>query len=112
MVFCRVFCPINSALISFIALYVYELPTHHCPFCLLQGEYHFIGYPMYALLLGGVVAGLGLGLLYRSRHTPSLASVLPGLTRRLSLAAMACFAIFAAISIYVMLATPFRLEGY
>jgi hypothetical protein len=24
-----------AALISFIALYVYELPTHHCPFCIL-----------------------------------------------------------------------------
>jgi hypothetical protein len=101
-----------AAIISFISLYIYELPTHHCPFCILQREYHFIGYPMYALLFAGVIAGLGLGLLQHRRHTPSLRAVLPPLARRLALAAMACFAIFAAISTYVMLATPFRLEGY
>jgi hypothetical protein len=101
-----------AALISFISLYIYELPTHHCPFCILQSEYYFIGYPMYALLFGGVIAGLGLGLLYHRRRTPSLGSILPPLTRRLSLAAMVCFGLFAAISTYVMLATPFTLEGY
>jgi hypothetical protein len=101
-----------AALISFISLYIYELPTHHCPFCILQKEYHFIGYPMYGLLFGGVIAGLGLGLLYRWRRTPSLRSSLPPLTRRLSFAAMLCFGVFAAISTYVMVATSFRLEGY
>ncbi len=34
------------ALIAFISLYVYELPTHHCPFCLLHREYGGIGYPL------------------------------------------------------------------
>ena len=101
-----------AALISFISVYIYELPTHHCPFCILQGEYHFIGYPMYALLFGGVIAGLGLGLLHHRRHTPSLRSILPPLTGRLSLAAMVCFGLFAALSTYVMLATPFTLQGY
>jgi hypothetical protein len=101
-----------AAIVSFISLYIYELPTHHCPFCILQREYHFIGYPMYALLFVGVVAGLGLGVLHRRRDTPSLRAVLPPLARRLSLVAMVCFAAFAAIATYAMLATPFRLEGY
>ena len=101
-----------AALISFISLYIYELPTHHCPFCILQKEYYFIGYPMYGLLICGVIAGLGLGLLYRWRQTPSLRLIVPPLTRRLSLAAMVCFGVFAAISTYVMMATAFRLEGY
>ena len=39
-----------AAIISFISLYVYELPTHHCPFCLIQKEYHYVGYPLYAAL--------------------------------------------------------------
>ena len=100
-----------AAIISFISLYIYELPTHHCPFCILQREYYFVGYPMYALLFIGVITGLGVGLLYHRRHTPSLRSVLPPLARRLSLVAMGCFVAFAAISIYVMMATSFRLEG-
>jgi len=101
-----------AALISFISLYIYELPTHHCPFCILQREYYFIGYPMYGLLICGVIAGLGLGLLYRWRQTPSLRFIMPPLTRRLSVATMVCFGVFAAISTYVMMATTFRLEGY
>lgn len=33
-----------------ISPYVYELPTHKCPYCLLQREYNFIGYVIYAFL--------------------------------------------------------------
>jgi hypothetical protein len=98
-----------AAIISFISLYVYELPTHHCPFCILQREYDFIGYPMYGLLFTGVIAGVGLGLLHPWRQTPSLRAVLPRLAGRLSLIAVACFALFAAIATWVMLATSFRL---
>jgi len=101
-----------AALISFISLYIYELPTHHCPFCILQREYNFIGYPLYGMLFGGAIAGLGLGLLCRWGGTVSLRSVMPSLKRRLALGAMMCFGVYAAISIYVMLATPFRLGGY
>ncbi len=38
------------ALIRFFSPYIYELPTHKCPFCLLQSEYYFIGYFIYALI--------------------------------------------------------------
>ena len=34
-----------TSIFSFISLYVYELPTHHCPFCVLQREYGYVGYP-------------------------------------------------------------------
>jgi hypothetical protein len=98
-----------AAIISFISLYIYELPTHHCPFCILQREYWFIGYPMYGLLLGGVIAGAGLGLVHPRGQTPSLRAVLPRLAGRLSLIAMTSFALFAAIATYAMLATSFRL---
>jgi hypothetical protein len=100
-----------AAIISFISLYIYELPTHHCPFCILQREYLFVGYPMYALLFAGVISGLGLGLLRCQRSAASLRSVLPPLTGRLALVAAACFVVFAAIATSVMLATSFTLYG-
>lgn len=31
--------------------YIYELPTHICPFCILKYEYNFIGYPLYIALI-------------------------------------------------------------
>ena len=72
------------ALISFIGLYVYELPTHHCPFCVLQPEYHRIGYLLYIGLLGGAVSGLGVGVLMPFRRIPSLSAIVPDLQRSLA----------------------------
>jgi len=46
------------ALIAFFGTYIYELPTHHCPFCLLQKDYHYIGYLLYLLLFLGTFNGL------------------------------------------------------
>jgi len=46
------------SIISFISVYYYELPSHHCPFDLLQREYHYVGYPLYLTLFGGVYYGL------------------------------------------------------
>lgn len=45
-------------LISFFGTYVYELPTHHCPFCLLQKDYYYIGYAFYAFLISGTFFGI------------------------------------------------------
>ncbi|MEA3287537.1 MAG: hypothetical protein U9Q77_09220 [Candidatus Marinimicrobia bacterium] len=45
-------------LISFFSTYIYELPSHQCPFCLLQGDYHYVGYLIYALLLSGSFFGI------------------------------------------------------
>ena len=47
-----------TTLITFFGTYIYELPTHHCPFCLLQSDYYYIGYLIYALLFIGTFNGL------------------------------------------------------
>ncbi len=55
------------AMISFFSTYIYELPSHQCPFCLLQSDYFYVGYLIYALLLSGTffgVAALFLKLFY------------------------------------------------
>jgi len=46
------------ALISLFGTYIYELPTHHCPFCFLQGDYNYIGYFIYTFLFMGTFFGL------------------------------------------------------
>lgn len=51
------------SLIVFFSTYVYELPTHHCPFCLLQKEYYGMGYLLYSLLFLGTFSGIGGALL-------------------------------------------------
>lgn len=48
------------SLIDFFSTYIYELPTHRCPFCILQGDYYYIGYLIYFLLFTGIFYGMGL----------------------------------------------------
>ena len=33
------------SIVSFISLYIYELPTHHCPFCIIMEEYQLSWLP-------------------------------------------------------------------
>lgn len=95
--------------ISFISLYFYELPTHHCPFCVLQREYGYVGYLLYASLLTGAVSGLGVGALMPFTGIGSLSSSLPLIQKRLTLLCLVSYLLFAGISIYRMVSTDFTL---
>jgi len=98
-----------AALISFISLYFYELPTHHCPFCILQREYHYVGYLIYAAVLGGGICCSGLWVLMPHRRTPSLREPLPGIQRRLTAAALAFYSALAGVVIHRMVFSDFIL---
>lgn len=89
-----------SALVSFISMYIYELPTHHCPFCLLHQEYGYIGYPMYGAMLVGVVSGMGTGVIHPFRAVASLRAIIPPIQKRLALISVIATLIFAAITGY------------
>ncbi len=101
-----------AALISFISLYFYELPTHHCPFCILQKEYGHIGYLLYLTLLGGAVSGMGVGALMPFKNIPSLSTVVPAVQKKLVIAGLTLYLIFAAIATYEILFSGLKLEGY
>jgi hypothetical protein len=100
------------AIIAYISPYFYELPTHHCPFCILQKEYGFVGYPLYLALMVGAVTGLGVGATLPYRQIASLSTVLPRLQRRLALTALIFFFVFAALSIYGILASNLSLKTW
>jgi hypothetical protein len=99
------------SILSFISLYFYEMPTHHCPFCILQKEYGYIGYPLYATLLGGTISGMGVGVLMPFRKIGSLSESLPQIQKRLALSAAILFLIFTAIVTYRMVFSDFILES-
>ena len=100
------------SIFSFISLYIYELPTHHCPFCILQGGYGYIGYPLYLTVLGGALSGVGVGILSPFRKTKSLSGVIPSVQRKLALTSVILFLIFTVIVSVRMLISDFILEGY
>jgi uncharacterized membrane-anchored protein YitT (DUF2179 family) len=102
-------CAAVAALVSFFCLYIYALPSHHCPFCLLQREYGFVGYPLYAALLGGGITGLGVGALAFFRNRKSLGAVVPRMQAKLAWTTLVLAALFTLIvSLWVAL-SPLKL---
>jgi hypothetical protein len=100
----------GASVVSFICLYFYELPSHHCPFCLLQKEYHHVGYLLYATLFGGAVAGIGTGVLMPFRATGSLAGIVPVIQRSLVLATLVCYLLFTMIVVWKMMFSALKLS--
>lgn len=47
-----------ASVVSFLSVGIYRLPTHHCPFDLIQREYGFVGYPLYLSIFGASLANL------------------------------------------------------
>ena len=99
----------TTSIISFICLYFYELPTHHCPFCLLQKEYYYVGYLLYATLFSGAVAGIGAGLLMPFRKIGSLLHIIPGIQRSLTLITLVCYLIFSLITVWKIVFSALKL---
>lgn len=71
-----------ASVVAFISVYYYRLPTHHCPFDLLQGQYGFIGYPLYICLFGALLSGLVPALLIVLQRWPLPAALVTRLERR------------------------------
>ncbi len=97
------------AIISFISLYYYELPTHHCPFCILQGEYSYIGYLLYGSIFGSAITGIGSGILMPFKDLKSLAGIIPPLQKRLVLISLALSILFLLLVTYRIVSSDFRL---
>ncbi len=81
------------AVVYFFGTYVYELPTHKCPFCMLQKPYQYVGYLIWGSLFGGVFLGSIAAL---------LRLVLRVETRRLARVALGLISLFVLVcSLYV-----------
>ena len=101
-----------AALISFISIYFYELPTHHCPFCILHPEYGFVGYFIYAALLLCTVSGLGTGVIMPFRRIESLQSVIPRIQKRLALISILSNCVFVLIAGYGIMFSSLSMAAY
>lgn len=90
-----------TAIVAFIAPYIYEQPNHHCPFCLLQAEHGYAGWVLYLPLFLGTAAGIGAGLASAVR-ADSLRQAAPRLAAGLAKVAVAALAMFGlAVLIYI-----------
>lgn len=92
-----------ASIISFVSIYIYELPTHHCPFDILQGWYNYIGYPLYLTLFLAVYFGILPGLFQPFRRSPRIGSVISKMEKKwlyLSIGNTLCFLTLVTYSVF------------
>ncbi len=89
--------------LSFVSLYIYEHPHHHCPFCILKPEYNYQGYALYVPLFIATAAGLGAGAMQPFARRASLRQVLPRISARLAGLAAAGYTAFALLATWFVL---------
>ena len=96
------FVAASAGIVSFVSLYIYEHPHHHCPFCILKPEYDFQGYWLYAPLFVGAAAGLAAGAVQPFARVASLREVVPAFSTRMAALAANAFALVAAIAAFMV----------
>lgn len=89
-----------AGIISFVSIYIYELPTHHCPFDILQSGYGFIGYPLYISLFCGVFYGLLPGVFQPLKKILSLKETINRVERSWIFLSMGYMSIFVLTATY------------
>jgi len=97
------------SLMHFISIHIYEMPSHHCPFCMLKREYGHVGYIYYLTALAGCIASAGTGMLQPFRKIGSLSDAIPQIQRRLVIASLLCSVVYFTASAYAMIFTDFRM---
>jgi hypothetical protein len=50
-----------DTIITTLSSFIYAMPYHNCPFCIVKAEYYFIGYFIYFFLFGSVFFGFSAG---------------------------------------------------
>ncbi len=100
------------SIISFISLYFYEIPTHHCPFDILQKGYKFVGYPLYFALFSGVFFSMVIGITEPFKKILSLTQIITEAHRKWLILSIFLLAVFTIISSWPIIFSSFTLKEY
>lgn len=81
-----------------ISSYIYAMPFHNCPFCILKPEYAYIGFAIYGTLLPAAFYGLSGPLAGLFRSLPGLAAPVAAFQRRALAASLVLLLLFTLFS--------------
>ncbi len=101
-----------GSVVSFLSLYIYQMPSHHCPFDMLQGHYDYVGYPLYTGLFTAAVFGMAPGLFQPFCVYPSIKHEILRLEKVWIVLAGCGFLLFLIFPVWHILFGSFRLFGY
>ena len=85
---------------SIISCYIYAMPNHRCPFCLLKPEYHYIGLGIYFALIGGAFFGASTGVAALVGRHPELASQVERYQRTAVRISLVLLVVFTGLTSY------------
>ena len=83
-----------------ISSYVYAMPYHKCPFCLLKPEYYYFGFALYGTLIPATFFGVSAAFAGLVRGRPGLAGVVARYQRLAVRLSLILLGIFSGLSFY------------
>jgi len=83
-----------------ISSYIYAMPYHHCPFCILKPEYHFIGFGIYGALILGAFLGISAAAVEPCRKGAGLEQVVATYQQRAVQLSLGLLLLFALLTSY------------
>jgi hypothetical protein len=89
-----------AAVITVISSYIYAMPFHHCPFCILKPEYNYIGFALYGPLLLAAFFGIAGAAVAPFQRRPGLERIIPGFQKTAVKLSLLLLVIFVALSSY------------
>ncbi|MBF0554001.1 MAG: hypothetical protein HQK96_05505 [Nitrospirae bacterium] len=100
-----------ASIISFVSIYYYETPVHHCPFDILQKQYMFIGYPLYGSLFGGVLFSMAAAVVEPFKKIDSIRTEIHNAQRRWTKISIVLIIMFIIIATWPIIFSNFRAYG-
>ncbi len=99
------------AIVSYISLYIYEHPHHHCPFCILKSGHDYAGYTLYIPLFLAASMALATGAISPWGNIPSLKQAVAVDSSRITYISLILFVVFYAMSTYWVLQSPLTMQS-
>jgi hypothetical protein len=99
------------SIVSYISLYVYEHPHHHCPFCILKSGHDYAGYTLYIPLFFALSMALAAGTVSHWRNIPSLRHIVTIDSARMAYTSLVLFVLFYAMSTYWVLQSSLTMQS-
>jgi hypothetical protein len=88
------------AIITLFSSYIYAMPYHHCPFCILKPEYHYIGFALYFTLIPASFFGLSTLLVEPFKSKKNLTWPVQKYQRTAIIISLLLMLLLAAVSSY------------
>jgi len=80
--------------------YIYAMPYHKCPFCILKPEYNYFGFVIYLALLGGAFLGMSVVVVEPLLVINGLEHEVAGYQRKAVILSLALLGAFTLLSSY------------